>query len=78
MHYRIEVGGTQSRWFEVRAVKKIAMTNLELRVTPPTYTKQADVENVVAATPASPGATATKADTRRSPFYREARSNSTR
>ena len=40
MRYRIEVGGTQSRWFDVRAVKQIALKQLQLRVTPPLYIKQ--------------------------------------
>src|SRR5439155_13132491 len=40
MRYRIEVGGTQSRWFNVRAVKQIALEQLQLQVTPPIYTKQ--------------------------------------
>ena len=40
MRYRIEVGGTQSRWFSVRVVKQISLQQLQLRVTPPGYTKQ--------------------------------------
>ncbi len=41
MKYRVEIGGTQSRWFDVTAVKQVKLIELSLHITPPSYTKQA-------------------------------------
>lgn len=40
VRYRIEAGGTQSRWFEVKVINQIKLASLVLSVTPPTYTRQ--------------------------------------
>jgi hypothetical protein len=37
LRYRVEVGGTQSRWFDVRVIDRIKLTQLQLLVTPPAY-----------------------------------------
>ncbi len=36
--YRVEVGGTQSRWYEVKVVYKINLIGLNLGIEPPAYT----------------------------------------
>ena len=40
MRYRVEIGGTQSRWFDVKVIEQIKLTQLTLSVTPPAYAKQ--------------------------------------
>ncbi len=37
--YRVEVGGTQSRWYTLTAVRQVAMTSVTITATPPAYTK---------------------------------------
>lgn len=41
LKYRVEVGGTQSPWFNVRVVKQVKLRALTLTLFPPPYTKQA-------------------------------------
>jgi hypothetical protein len=41
MRYRVEVGGTQSRLFKATVVKQIGLEQIQLRITPPNYTRQA-------------------------------------
>jgi ferritin len=38
--YRVEAGGTQSKWFAVTVVKQVTMQSLALTITPPLYTRQ--------------------------------------
>lgn len=40
MKYRVEVGGTQSQWFNVNLVKQVKLVQLGLTITPPIYTRQ--------------------------------------
>jgi hypothetical protein len=40
LKYRVEVGGTQSKWFSVTIVKQVKLDQLTLTVTPPLYTRQ--------------------------------------
>ncbi len=54
MRYRVEVGGTQSRWFDVKVIEQIKLTSLSLSVTPPAYTKRPAQEIKVNAESASP------------------------
>lgn len=39
LRYRIEIGGTQSRWFDVGVIEQIRLKQLQLLVTPPAYIK---------------------------------------
>jgi hypothetical protein len=39
MRYRVEVGGTQSNWYSVQIVPKVTLTALNLKITPPAYTR---------------------------------------
>jgi hypothetical protein len=41
LKYRLEIAGTQSRWFNVSVVRQIMLQSLTLKVTPPAYTKKA-------------------------------------
>ena len=38
--YRVEVGGTQSTWYNVNVVKQVKLASLALQVTAPAYTKR--------------------------------------
>ncbi len=40
MRYRVEVAGTQSRWYDVKVIEQIKLTQLQLSITPPAYTKR--------------------------------------
>ena len=40
LRYRVEVGGTQSRWFDVRVIDQIKLKQLQLLVAPPAYMKE--------------------------------------
>lgn len=41
LKYRVEIGGTQSKWFSVTVVKQVKLQELTLTITPPLYTRQA-------------------------------------
>lgn len=41
LKYRVEVGGTQSNWYSVQIVPKVTLTSLDVKITPPAYTRQA-------------------------------------
>src|SRR5262249_4961941 len=51
--YRIEAGGTQSRWFAVRVVKQVALQRLDLRITPPAYARRPP--GMLSVSPENPG-----------------------
>jgi len=40
LKYRVEIGGTQSDWYSVQVVPKVTLTALDIKVTPPPYTRQ--------------------------------------
>ncbi len=40
LKYRVEIGGTQSQWFNVHVVKQVKLQQLSIVVTPPAYTRQ--------------------------------------
>ncbi len=40
MRYRVEVAGTQSRWFDLKVIDQIKLSALQLSITPPSYTKK--------------------------------------
>jgi hypothetical protein len=58
MQYRVEVAGTQSRWFTATVVQQINWTGLSLRITPPAYLKADPAERIVELKPADVGKTA--------------------
>ena len=39
VRYRVEVAGTQSRWYAVTAVRQVKLTELFVHITPPPYTR---------------------------------------
>jgi hypothetical protein len=41
LKYRVEIGGTQSDWYSVQVVPKVTLTALDIKITPPPYTRQA-------------------------------------
>lgn len=41
LRYRVEVGGTQSAWFNVKVVKQVKLRRLTMTITPPAYTRLA-------------------------------------
>jgi hypothetical protein len=41
LRYRFEAAGTQSRWYDVTIVRQVKLASLELRITPPPYTRLA-------------------------------------
>ncbi len=40
LKYRVEIGGTQSRWYTVKVIDQIKLESLSLQVQPPAYSKQ--------------------------------------
>ncbi|HSV13546.1 MAG TPA: DUF4175 family protein, partial [Tepidisphaeraceae bacterium] len=38
--YRLEIGGTQSRWYSVNVVRQILLQQVTLKITPPAYTRK--------------------------------------
>ena len=51
LKYRIEVGGTQSPWYSVDVVKQVRLQQLELAITPPTYTLSQYAAKTITLTP---------------------------
>jgi hypothetical protein len=41
LRYRVEIGDTQSNWYSVQIVPKVTLTSLDVKITPPAYTRQA-------------------------------------
>jgi hypothetical protein len=41
LRYRVEVAGTQSDWYAVNVVPKVTLSSLDVKITPPAYTRQA-------------------------------------
>ncbi len=40
MRYRLEIGGTQSRWFTATVVRQIRLKQMSVKIEPPTYTRK--------------------------------------
>ncbi len=52
LKYRVEVGSAQSPWYSVTAVRRVKMTDLTVKVTPPAYTRRSPA--VTSINPAEP------------------------
>jgi hypothetical protein len=52
MKYRVEVAGTQSRWYVATVVQQVNWTDLSLRITPPAYLKADPAQHTIELKPA--------------------------